>query len=141
MCYHLFCVLMIRRPPRSTRTDTLCPYSTLVRSAFGPRQSGGSHRRGARGSHNPARARSSRNAQIVARQGGAAIAAKQPLKTKQNDEEGGPSSNCSCRRTACRFRRTYSSLISGTKSLPLYDNALTNTRFLLRRTHTWNRVI
>src|SRR3546814_679175 len=27
-----FCVLMIRRPPRSTRTDTLFPYTTLVRS-------------------------------------------------------------------------------------------------------------
>src|SRR3546814_11559551 len=26
-------VLMIRRPPRSTRTDTLFPYSTLFRSA------------------------------------------------------------------------------------------------------------
>src|SRR3546814_5256863 len=25
--------LMIRRPPRSTRTDTLCPYTTLFRSA------------------------------------------------------------------------------------------------------------
>src|SRR3546814_19206030 len=24
---------MIRRPPRATRTDTLCPYTTLVRSA------------------------------------------------------------------------------------------------------------
>src|SRR3546814_7560158 len=24
---------MIRRPPRSTRTDTLCPYTTLCRSA------------------------------------------------------------------------------------------------------------
>src|SRR3546814_15257954 len=24
--------LMIRRPPRSTRTDTLCPYTTLFRS-------------------------------------------------------------------------------------------------------------
>src|SRR3546814_12759515 len=23
---------MLRRPPRSTRTDTLCPYTTLVRS-------------------------------------------------------------------------------------------------------------
>src|SRR3546814_14553221 len=30
----LFCVffLMIRRPPRSTRTDTLFPYTTLFRS-------------------------------------------------------------------------------------------------------------
>src|SRR3546814_14304907 len=28
-----FCFLMIRRPPRSTRTDTLFPYTTLFRSA------------------------------------------------------------------------------------------------------------
>src|SRR3546814_12451704 len=27
---------MIRRPPRSTRTDTLFPYTTLFRSALGP---------------------------------------------------------------------------------------------------------
>src|SRR3546814_14396945 len=27
---------MIRRPPRSTRTDTLCPYTTLFRSALQP---------------------------------------------------------------------------------------------------------
>src|SRR3546814_11143265 len=27
---------MIRRPPRSTRTDTLFPYTTLFRSAFQP---------------------------------------------------------------------------------------------------------
>src|SRR3546814_13482620 len=26
---------MIRRPPRSTRTDTLCPYTTLFRSESG----------------------------------------------------------------------------------------------------------
>src|SRR3546814_11564343 len=30
MCY--FCCLTIRRPPRSTRTDTLFPYTTLFRS-------------------------------------------------------------------------------------------------------------
>src|SRR3546814_6799492 len=29
--------LMIRRPPRSTRTDTLVPYTTLFRSARSPR--------------------------------------------------------------------------------------------------------
>src|SRR3546814_4658540 len=29
--------LMIRRPPRSTRTDTLFPYTTLFRSADAPR--------------------------------------------------------------------------------------------------------
>src|SRR3546814_16892379 len=28
----LFCFLMIRRPPISTRTDTLFPYTTLFRS-------------------------------------------------------------------------------------------------------------
>src|SRR3546814_20101906 len=28
------CFLMIRRPPRSTRTDTLFPYTTLFRSAI-----------------------------------------------------------------------------------------------------------
>src|SRR3546814_8322463 len=32
MCLILFFVLMIRRPPRSTRTDTLFPYTTLFRS-------------------------------------------------------------------------------------------------------------
>src|SRR3546814_13715959 len=31
-CLCLFCFLMIRRPPRSTRTDTLFPYTTLFRS-------------------------------------------------------------------------------------------------------------
>src|SRR3546814_7737948 len=30
--YFLLCFLMIRRPPRSTRTDTLFPYTTLFRS-------------------------------------------------------------------------------------------------------------
>src|SRR3546814_1525705 len=29
-----FFVLMIRRPPRSTRTDTLFPYTTLFRSTY-----------------------------------------------------------------------------------------------------------
>src|SRR3546814_12322152 len=32
--YYLFC-LMIQRPPRSTRTDTLFPYTTLFRSLPG----------------------------------------------------------------------------------------------------------
>src|SRR3546814_14472653 len=40
---YTFFVLMIRRPPRSTRTDTLFPYTTLFRSAPAtgwPRRSG-----------------------------------------------------------------------------------------------------
>src|SRR3546814_18143364 len=34
-CLYLLCLffLMVRRPPRSTRTDTLFPYTTLFRSA------------------------------------------------------------------------------------------------------------
>src|SRR3546814_15626631 len=33
MYMDIFFFLMIRRPPRSTRTDTLFPYTTLFRSA------------------------------------------------------------------------------------------------------------
>src|SRR3546814_5399179 len=33
MAYCVLFFLMIRRPPRSTRTDTLFPYTTLFRSA------------------------------------------------------------------------------------------------------------
>src|SRR3546814_1089042 len=40
---------MIRRPPRSTRTDTLFPYTTLFRSPMG----GGPHPRGVRGEARP----------------------------------------------------------------------------------------
>src|SRR3546814_16712659 len=38
---YVFFVLMIRRPPRSTRTDPLCPYTTLFRS--GRLQHAGGH--------------------------------------------------------------------------------------------------
>src|SRR3546814_13290900 len=34
ICFYIF-FLMIRRPPRSTRTDTLFPYTTLFRSHAG----------------------------------------------------------------------------------------------------------
>src|SRR3546814_3724211 len=36
----VFFFLMIRRPPRSTRTDTLFPYTTLFRSAYAARLCG-----------------------------------------------------------------------------------------------------
>src|SRR3546814_18245689 len=36
----LFFFLMIRRPPRSTRTDTLFPYTTLFRSQLSGRRGG-----------------------------------------------------------------------------------------------------
>src|SRR3546814_4594379 len=38
----LFFFLMIRRPPRSTRTDTLFPYTTLFRSIWPARSATGS---------------------------------------------------------------------------------------------------
>src|SRR3546814_14185261 len=34
LCYCFIFFLMIRRPPRSTRTDTLFPYTTLFRSVL-----------------------------------------------------------------------------------------------------------
>src|SRR3546814_12502074 len=40
ICYCVFVFLMIRRPPRSTRTDTLFPYTTLFRSRRQDRQKG-----------------------------------------------------------------------------------------------------
>src|SRR3546814_9108438 len=36
----LFCFLMIRLPPRATRTDTLVPYTTLFRSTARERRCG-----------------------------------------------------------------------------------------------------
>src|SRR3546814_14701041 len=52
MSYYIF-FLMIRRPPRSTRTDTLFPYTTLFRSVasalYGPML-----QQGTRGPANPA---------------------------------------------------------------------------------------
>src|SRR3546814_2160473 len=52
--------LMIRRPPRSTRTDTLFPYTTLFRSGQPPEQerphdSGHEHREGNRAGKRRAR--------------------------------------------------------------------------------------
>src|SRR3546814_9311988 len=55
----LFFFVMIRRPPRSTRTDTLFPYTTLVRSADGQPNydyaiSGGPDGKQGRGNHSNA---------------------------------------------------------------------------------------
>src|SRR3546814_2780072 len=46
LCVLLFVCLMRRRPPRSTRTDTLFPYTTLFRSPdrTGPRRDRGGNR-------------------------------------------------------------------------------------------------
>src|SRR3546814_3268634 len=43
-CLWFFFFLMIRRPPRSTRTDTLFPYTTLFRSPVSPAERRGASR-------------------------------------------------------------------------------------------------
>src|SRR3546814_8703861 len=62
-----FFFLMIRRPPRSTRTDTLFPYTTLFRSRGGARKDdrGGSDPEGASGSRS-GRSRARRVPRVVA---------------------------------------------------------------------------
>src|SRR3546814_14475535 len=40
VCFSCFLFLMLRRPPRSTRTDTLFPYTTLFRSLLAIHKSG-----------------------------------------------------------------------------------------------------
>src|SRR3546814_3188232 len=54
MCYYRLFFLMIRRPPRSTRTDTLFPYTTLFRSR---RQADHQHPRTRRRGHHSQPAR------------------------------------------------------------------------------------
>src|SRR3546814_7605839 len=44
---------MIRRPPRSTRTDTLFPYTTLFRSSRPAASVAADHRRARRGAARP----------------------------------------------------------------------------------------
>src|SRR3546814_2081368 len=50
-----FFFLMIRRPPRSTRTDTLFPYTTLFRSRAAFRERGGARSLDAAGRPDPRR--------------------------------------------------------------------------------------
>src|SRR3546814_17707478 len=52
ICAFFFLFLRIRRPPRSTRTDTLFPYTTLVRSPS-PRSSPPSLRASSRSNRSP----------------------------------------------------------------------------------------
>src|SRR3546814_13515271 len=53
VCSCVVFFLMIRRPPRSTRTDTLFPYTTLFRSAAFIEQAGGPAQTGGRNQGGP----------------------------------------------------------------------------------------
>src|SRR3546814_8630185 len=67
---------MIRRPPRSTRTDTLCPYTTLFRS-----QSDGRQEHRLRAGKPPPRASGDR------RTGARAAAAHRPARSEEHTSE------------------------------------------------------
>src|SRR3546814_17156072 len=62
LTFHCLCFffLMLRRPPRSTRTDTLFPYTTLFRSRRRD------HRAGGRGGSRPASARTAQEKEAQA---------------------------------------------------------------------------
>src|SRR3546814_15660982 len=70
--------LMIRRPPRSTRTDTLFPYTTLFRSRYTPLRgalgmNGGESRNPSIAVHPECRTR-----QRAVYRGGSAVVSRQP---------------------------------------------------------------
>src|SRR3546814_17433385 len=71
-----FCFLMIRRPPRSTRTDTLFPYTTLFRSYS--RAGGGPGRAGPQHRHHGARDTRARRGLAAAREGQQGAGARPP---------------------------------------------------------------
>src|SRR3546814_3560891 len=77
---------MIRRPPRSTRTDTLFPYTTLFRSrqAHGPPQARA-------GEHRPAVARTARHLHAasgtVHSRRGEAAQAHRPARSEEHTSE------------------------------------------------------
>src|SRR3546814_14871801 len=78
LLYVLFFFLMIRRPPRSTRTDTLFPYTTLFRSPATSRPPASSRTRRrplSNGGTRPRPAARSRTARCRSRSGGSARAA------------------------------------------------------------------
>src|SRR3546814_15578548 len=109
----MFFFLMIRRPPRSTRTDTLFPYTTLFRSEFaGIEAARATTRRGWRfDRESPAVARIARRPVLLDRhaflaparcgpQPGQSARPQQPLVADAGDEVRPPA------RDACRDRKS-----------------------------------
>src|SRR3546814_15401443 len=89
----LFFFLMIRRPPRSTRTDTLVPYTTLFRALSRHLPVGARRRRAALRAEAGARAdphrRGGRPARRRARTGRAVRTHPQPARTGIDPAAGG----------------------------------------------------
>src|SRR3546814_4684415 len=80
MSVHVF-FLMIRRPPRSTRTDTLFPYTTLFRSYYARRTANSAAASCPRGS--PAGARGSHRAPLRA----APPTSSRPFRSEEHTSE------------------------------------------------------
>src|SRR3546814_1999035 len=103
--------LMIRRPPRSTRTDTLFPYTTLFRSPDTlSAGSGGSHRSGCDGLHHADVAPQRRRGPGGRQQAGAALRRDRPNRQDTGDARGKPADAvdagaCSVRAAAADDRR------------------------------------
>src|SRR3546814_4109321 len=77
---------MIRRPPRSTRTDTLFPYTTLVRSRRGRRR-GASASQGRRLRGAPRAAAGRQSAPRAARAPVAALRAAEGFRSEEHTSE------------------------------------------------------
>src|SRR3546814_70452 len=77
---------MIRRPPRSTRTDTLFPYTTLFRSSHPRTAAGQSRRQQGRGAH---RHRQGRRHPVRGRGAGRGHAEEDPRRQGPHPQQGG----------------------------------------------------
>src|SRR3546814_10939312 len=78
---------MIRRPPRSTRTDTLCPYTTLFRSDADELDDA---RQLARGGEQAGRRRARRAGQQLVEDQRRRVAEQPPDDVRRQDRETGP---------------------------------------------------
>src|SRR3546814_18391086 len=86
----LFFCLMIRRPPRSTRTDTLFPYTTLFRSRRADYRQGRPHRLGPPRLRFPERGQGARYGQSLAVAAGAAQRDPRTVRGGARQELAGP---------------------------------------------------
>src|SRR3546814_17172589 len=77
---------MIRQPPRSTRTDTLFPYTTIVRTDRNRADRDRTDRRGHRSGRG---CQPARNPRDTAPRRTAAMTAETPINAEENDGAGG----------------------------------------------------
>src|SRR3546814_11525101 len=88
---------MIRRPPRSTRTDTLFPYTTLFRSADGDVHPARARPSGRHSLHRPSVAVEARNGAEEAREAAESGVTSKPLPLAGRGWGGGLARLCAMR--------------------------------------------